>query len=74
MGAELPFDRPTPFAPGQRLICPDCGAEIEIIRPCPVDPPDQQLECCGSPMVPVEGIPAELDSEDPTDRSRASGR
>lgn len=61
--AELPFDRPSPFAEGQRLRCLQCGAEVQIVKPCPVDPPNQVLRCCGEDMVPAEGTAPRLDSE-----------
>jgi hypothetical protein len=38
---------------GQRLHCPRCGSEIEIINPCPCNPPDQVMRCCGKDMVPT---------------------
>lgn len=41
------------FPAGQHLRCDQCGAEIEIIRPCGCQPPDQVLRCCGKEMNPV---------------------
>jgi hypothetical protein len=38
---------------GQRLKCDLCGAEIEVIKPCPSQPPDQVLRCCGKDMHPA---------------------
>ncbi len=43
------------YTRGQRLHCPSCGSEIEIISPCTCDPPDQVLQCCGQPMQPDTG-------------------
>ena len=43
---EMSRDLPS----GQRLYCETCGAEIEIIQPCPCDPPNQILRCCGEDM------------------------
>lgn len=40
------------FPAGQRLVCDQCGAEIEIIKPCTCQPPDQVLRCCGKEMRP----------------------
>lgn len=40
------------FPPGMRLRCEQCGAEIEIVRPCVCQPPDQVLRCCGKEMTP----------------------
>ena len=61
--ADLPFDQNSPFGEGQRLQCPVCGAEIQIIKPCPCDPPDQVLRCCGEAMLPAEGTAPRLESE-----------
>jgi hypothetical protein len=41
------------FPAGQRLKCDQCGAEIEIIKPCGCQPPDQVLQCCGKDMRPA---------------------
>jgi len=41
------------FPTGQRLRCESCGSEIEIIKPCGCQPPDQALRCCGKEMTPV---------------------
>ncbi len=40
---------------GQRLHCPKCGSEIEIIQPCTCNPPAQILKCCGRDMEPTVG-------------------
>jgi hypothetical protein len=40
------------FPAGQHLHCAKCGSEIEIIRPCGCQPPDQALRCCGQEMRP----------------------
>ena len=40
------------FPAGQRLKCEVCGAEIQIVRPCTCQPPDQVLRCCGKDMRP----------------------
>lgn len=41
------------FPAGQRLKCSECGSEIEIIKPCPCQPPQQVLQCCGKDMHPA---------------------
>ena len=41
------------FPAGQRLKCDQCGSEIEIIKPCGCQPPDQVLQCCGKDMRPA---------------------
>jgi hypothetical protein len=41
------------FPTGSRLKCEQCGAEIEVIRPCTCQPPDQVLRCCGKEMSPA---------------------
>lgn len=41
------------FPAGQHLKCEHCGAEIEIIKPCTCQPPDQVLQCCGKDMRPA---------------------
>lgn len=61
--AELPFDRSTPFAGGQHFQCPVCGSEIQVIKPCPCDPPNQDFRCCGEAMVPAEGTAPRMESE-----------
>jgi hypothetical protein len=66
MSPDLPFDTKTPFAGGQRLQCESCGAEIEVVQPCPCNPPTQELRCCGQDMVPIQGIPRRLDTESET--------
>lgn len=43
----------TSFPAGQRLRCDNCGSEIEIIKPCTCQPPDQVLRCCGRDMHPA---------------------
>jgi len=40
------------FPVGQRLKCDQCGAEIEIVRPCGCQPPDQVFRCCEKDMRP----------------------
>ncbi len=40
------------FPAGQKLQCGSCGSEIEILKPCSCQPPDQVLKCCGKDMVP----------------------
>lgn len=61
--AEVPFDRTSPLAEGQRLQCSRCGSEIEIVTPCPCDPPDQVFRCCGEPMLPAEGTAPRMEPE-----------
>ncbi len=41
------------FPAGQRLMCDQCGSEIEIVKPCSCQPPDQVLQCCGRDMRPA---------------------
>ena len=48
---------------GQRLHCPKCGSEIEIINPCTCNPPDQVLRCCGADMTPTIGRSIQLGVE-----------
>ena len=53
VSSPQPHGTQTAFPPGQRLKCEHCGAEIEIIRPCTANPPDQVLQCCGKDMRPA---------------------
>jgi hypothetical protein len=39
---------------GKRFECQACGAQIEIIKPCTCDPPDQVFQCCAQAMRPVD--------------------
>ncbi len=41
------------YPTGQHLKCEQCGSEIEIIKPCTCQPPDQVLQCCGKEMRPI---------------------
>ncbi|GAC1465886.1 MAG: hypothetical protein NVSMB9_05910 [Isosphaeraceae bacterium] len=41
---------------GQRLYCPKCASEVEIVNPCPSNPAGLVLQCCGQAMVPVIGL------------------
>jgi hypothetical protein len=41
------------FPAGQRLMCDQCGAEIEIVKPCTCQPPDQVFRCCDKEMRPA---------------------
>ncbi len=41
------------YPEGQRLMCHNCGSEIEIIIPCTCNPPDQVFRCCDQDMVPT---------------------
>lgn len=43
------------FSAGQRLHCQKCKSEVEIINPCPCNPPDMVLQCCGQDMTPAPG-------------------
>jgi len=43
------------YPAGQRLHCPECKSEVEIINPCPCNPPDMVLRCCGQDMTPIPG-------------------
>lgn len=47
---QMPFER------GQRLYCPQCRSEIEIVSPCPAEAPDQVFRCCGQDMRPSTGV------------------
>lgn len=51
------------YEAGQRLYCPSCRSEIEIISPCTCDPPDQRFVCCGQPMRPTTGVSVHLNVE-----------
>jgi hypothetical protein len=53
----------TAFERGQRLYCRQCGSEIEILAPCPCDPPDQNFRCCGEPMRPTTDVAVHVNSE-----------
>ena len=46
---------------GQRLYCPKCRSEIEIINPCTCIPSTQVLLCCGEEMKPEIGVSVHLD-------------
>jgi len=35
---------------GQRLYCPNCGSEIEVLNPGDRGARDQEFHCCGAPM------------------------
>jgi hypothetical protein len=51
---EVHFDdERTPFAGGERLLCPECGAEVEVTIPTPAHHPRQEFRCCGKDMVPT---------------------
>jgi len=41
------------FPAGQHLRCIQCGSEIQIVKPCTCQPPDQILRCCGKDMQPA---------------------
>jgi hypothetical protein len=43
---------PRSIPAGVHVKCSECGAEIEIIKPCTCNPPDQILQCCGKDMEP----------------------
>ena len=51
------------FVMGQRLYCPKCGLEIEIINPCSGPSSGQVLRCCGQDMSPEVGASVHLESE-----------
>ena len=53
MATAQPYGMQAAFPAGQRLKCDQCGAEIEIIKPCTSQPPDQVLQCCGKDMRPA---------------------
>ena len=48
---------------GQRLYCPNCGLEIEIINPCTGFTSGQVLRCCGRDMTQEVGVSGNLESE-----------
>jgi hypothetical protein len=48
-----PMSTQAAYPAGQRLMCDQCGSEIEIIKPCPCQPPEQVLQCCGKDMRPA---------------------
>jgi hypothetical protein len=48
---------------GQRLYCPNCGLEIEIINPCTGFTSGQVLRCCGRDMTLEVGVSGNLESE-----------
>jgi hypothetical protein len=50
---HAPMPTQAAYPAGQRLMCEQCGAEIEIIKPCPCQPPEQVLQCCGKDMRPA---------------------
>jgi len=52
-----------PYVMGQRLYCPNCGLEIEIINPCTGFTSGQILRCCGRDMTPEVGVSVHLESE-----------
>jgi hypothetical protein len=51
------------YVRGQRLYCPDCGLEIEIINPCTGFTSGQILRCCGRDMMPAVGASVHLETE-----------
>jgi hypothetical protein len=51
------------YVMGQRLYCPNCGLEIEIINPCTGFTSGQVLRCCGRDMTPEVGASVHLESE-----------
>jgi uncharacterized protein (DUF983 family) len=53
-----------PYARGQRLYCPKCGLEIEIINPCTGPTSGQVLRCCGQDMTPQVGSSVHMESDD----------
>ena len=52
-----------PLVRGQRLHCPRCGLEIEIINPCTGFTSGQILRCCGQDLTPEVGASVHLDTE-----------
>lgn len=61
--SDVPHAATAAYERGQRLYCENCRSEIEIISPCPCDPPDQRLLCCGQPMTPSTGVSVHLNVE-----------
>ena len=54
---DLADDERSPFVAGQRLLCPDCGSEVEVTIVTPARQADQSFSCCGKDMTPT--APAE---------------
>lgn len=42
------------YKAGTYLRCEACGSEIQVIKPCGCNPPDQVLRCCNRDMVPTK--------------------
>jgi hypothetical protein len=55
--------KPRPHKEGERLYCPTCGSEIEIITPCTGASPGQVFQCCGQDMKSEVGCSSHLDSD-----------
>jgi hypothetical protein len=60
---QEPTPKPRSYHEGQRLYCPSCGSEIEIIVPCTGASPGQVFRCCGRDMTPEVGRSLHLESE-----------
>jgi hypothetical protein len=58
-----PASRPQSYKEGQRLYCPICRSEIEIIVPCTGASPGHVVRCCGRDMIPEVGSSVHLESE-----------
>jgi hypothetical protein len=58
-----PSSKPKPHKGGERLYCPKCGSEIEIITPCTGASPGQVFQCCGLEMKQQVGHSVHLESE-----------
>lgn len=63
MSTGRPLETAVDDAKGRRLYCGQCGSEIEITNPTPVDPPEQVFQCCGSEMTASPGRDVNLGVE-----------
>ncbi len=63
MSTGRPLETAIDDVKGRRLYCGQCGSEIEIINPSPVDPTRQSFLCCGSEMVASPGRDVNLGVE-----------
>jgi hypothetical protein len=60
---QIPTPKPQIYESGQRLHCPTCGSEIEILNPCNGTSAGQVFRCCGRDMTPGIGRAVHMDSE-----------
>ena len=57
MNVETVHGTVAAYPAGQRLRCELCGFELEILRACPCQPPDQVFRCCGRDLAPGSAPP-----------------